>query len=78
MPDHAPGGRVGERNLSWEERIRYGTCPVCEAPDGEPCRADVGLQLGVRVDGRRMRDGEGVHLARIQKSPLRVKEVPRG
>lgn len=65
-----------ERELTFDERARWGDCPVCKAPDGEPCCADVGMQLGVRVDGRRMRDGEGVHVGRLQKAPFRVREVP--
>lgn len=31
---------------------------------------------GAHVDGSRMRDGEGVHLARLQAAPFRVREVP--
>lgn len=65
-----------ERNLEMRERLTWGECPVCKAPDGEFCRAAVGLQLGVRVDGKRMEDGDGVHLARIQNAPVRVREVP--
>lgn len=64
------------RELSWDERIRWGECPVCKAPDGKYCHADVGLQLGRRVDGRRMEDGEGAHLGRLQRAPKKVKEVP--
>ncbi len=64
------------RELTTDERFKWGTCPVCEATHGEYCRADVGLQLGVRVDGRRMRDGEGAHLARLNKAPFNVREVP--
>lgn len=65
-----------ERELTLDEQMRWGECPVCEAADGEPCRANVGLQVGVRLDGRRMRDGEGVHLRRLQWAPQRVREVP--
>jgi hypothetical protein len=49
---------------------------VCEATHGEPCHADVGHQIGVHIDGSRMRTGEGAHVARLQKAPLRVREVP--
>lgn len=65
-----------ERDLSFDERSRWGECPVCKAPDGEHCRADVGVQLGHKPDGSRMRDGEGTHLARLQAAPHRVREVP--
>lgn len=65
-----------ERDLSFDEQARWGECPVCKAADGEYCIADMGIQLGVRLDGRRMRDGEGAHLARLQKAPYRVREVP--
>lgn len=65
-----------ERDLPFEDRARWGVCPVCKAPDGEYCHADVGMQLGVRVDGRRMKDGDGAHMARLQQAPRRVREVP--
>jgi len=64
------------RELTQDERFVWGACPVCKAPHGTPCHADVGMQLGVRVDGRRMRDGEGVHVARLQHAPEFVREVP--
>jgi len=67
-----------ERDLTNAERFTWGKCPACEAPHGEPCRAAVGLQLGVRVDGRRMRDGEGAHLGRLQRAPRRVRLVEVG
>jgi hypothetical protein len=65
-----------ERELTRDERFQWGCCPVCGVPDGEPCRADVGLQLGARVDGRRMQDGEGAHLGRLERAPFRVRLVP--
>lgn len=64
------------RELSFDERMRWGECPVCKAAHGEACHADVGIQLGVRLDGRRMQDGDGVHLARLKRAPDRVREVP--
>lgn len=66
------------RDLSWDERIRSSGCPVCHAPDGEPCHAEVGFQLGQRVDGRHMQTGEGAHLGRLQRAPTAVREVPCG
>lgn len=48
---------------------------MCHAKPGEFCYADVGLQLGVRGDGRRMKDGEGAHVARLQRAPLKVRVV---
>jgi len=66
------------RDLSFAERSRWGTCPACGAEDGHDCFADVGLQLGQRADGRRMRDGDGAHLGRLQNAPMRVREVPCG
>lgn len=63
------------RELTFDERSKWGECPTCKAPHGEYYHADVGLQLGVRVDGRRMRDGEGVHLSRLQRAPSKVREV---
>ena len=64
------------RELSFDDRARWGECPVCHAPHGTFCYADVGIQLGQRVDGRPMKDGEGAHLGRLQNAPHRVREVP--
>ena len=64
------------RELSFEERAKWGTCKVCGAKHGEWCHAAVGLQLGRRMDGRAMQDGEGAHLARLQAAPDKVREVP--
>ncbi len=63
------------RELSTEERMRWGTCSVCGARHGKPCHAAVGLQLGVPVGGGRMQDGDGAHLARLQAAPFKVREV---
>jgi hypothetical protein len=64
------------REVPWEERIRWGVCPVCEATDGEPCHAEVGAHLGMKASGARLKTGEGVHLARLERAPMRVREVP--
>lgn len=65
-----------ERDLTFDEIATWGDCEVCHAKHGEWCHADVGAQLGVRVDGRRMKDGEGAHLARLRAAPKRVRLVP--
>jgi hypothetical protein len=65
-----------ERDLSFDERSKWGDCPTCKAPDGTYCYAAVGVQLGRRADGRAMQDGEGAHLSRLQNAPTRVREVP--
>lgn len=64
-----------ERELTMGERMVWGECPACGAEDEESCYADVGVQLGVRCDGRRLRDGEGAHIGRLQLAPVRVKLV---
>jgi len=64
------------RETTFEERATWGECPVCKAPHGDWCRAEIGVQLGRRVDGRHMETGEGVHLARLQRAPMRVRLVP--
>ncbi len=64
------------RKLSDEERMKWGTCPVCRAPHGTYCYAAVGLRLGVRADGRDPQDGDGVHRARLELTPFQVREVP--
>ena len=61
------------REAKIAERLTWGECPVCHAKPGEFCHADVGLQFGVRADGSRMKDGEGAHIARLQRAPLKVR-----
>jgi hypothetical protein len=62
-----------EVELTPGERFRWGTCPVCRAPHGTPCYAAVGLQVGRRLDGAPMRDGDGAHLGRLQAAPRAVR-----
>lgn len=62
-----------ERWLTFEERCKWGDCPVCGAKDGEPCHSEVGFALGVTVSGQRPTDG--AHLGRINNAPRRIKEV---
>ena len=64
------------RELSIDERMRWGDCPCCGAKHGEPCFSAVGVQLGQRLDGSRMKDGEGAHLVRLKAAPYHVREVP--
>lgn len=64
------------RELTPDERLKYGECPVCKAPHGEACNPDVGLSLGVNANGLPPR--EGAHLARLQRAPYRVQEIPVG
>jgi len=66
------------RELTIEERMKWGTCPVCQAPHGTDCYAAVGIHLGVRADGRAPQDGDGAHLARLDRAPHRVREVDAG
>jgi len=62
-----------ERELSFDERSKWGDCPVCGVKDGEPCHSEVGFALGVNVNGKR--PTEGAHLGRLQRAPFRVREV---
>lgn len=62
------------RELSYEERAKWGDCPWCGAKDGEACRPEIGFVLGRTVDGKPPTDG--VHLGRLQRAPMRVREVP--
>lgn len=63
------------RELSFEERARWGECPVCHARDGEACNDAAGDELGMfypyfyDVDKR-------VHFVRVLNAPLEVREVP--
>ena len=62
--------------LTYEQRATWGECPTCKAQSGEWCHAEIGMQLGVKVDGSRMKTGEGSHLSRLQSAPIRAKLVP--
>lgn len=63
-----PDGPV--RELDFDDRA------TCRALHGQWCHAEVGLQLGVRLDGRRMQTGEGAHLSRFRRAPTHVRETP--
>jgi hypothetical protein len=63
------------RELTIEERMVWGVCPVCDAPDGEPCNSNLGLRLG-SISRRAMERGVGVHNGRLMRAPRRVREVP--
>lgn len=65
---------MAERKLTFDERATWGDCPVCKAPDGEPCHPEVGFPIGLNVKGERPKDG--VHLGRLNAAPSRVREVP--
>jgi hypothetical protein len=60
------------RATTLKERMTWGICPVCNAQPGEWCHAAAGFQLGRRVDGRPMQDGDGAHLQRLRRAPMRV------
>lgn len=57
------------RDLTPEERARWGVCPVCKAPDGEPCKLYAG-----RPDPQL----PGAHWGRLERAPLIVKEPSTG
>ncbi len=61
------------RELTSEERMKWGTCPTCGARNGEYCHADVGMHLGTRAGGGKPQDGDGTHLGRLQRAPMRIK-----
>ena len=64
------------RETTWAERATWGICPACHAAEGEWCHSEIGYQVGMRVDGQRMKTGEGAHLARLRAAPTHVKLVP--
>lgn len=76
MSDHDTATPDRVRELSFAERARWGVCPVCSQPDGEPCASEVGVHLSVKADGSRLKTGEGAHAARLMRAPQRVREVP--
>jgi len=59
--------------LTYAERAVWGTCPLCAAPHGKRCDPNVGIPL---VDKLGNPLHEGVHLARLNNAPLRIREVP--
>lgn len=61
-----------KRETTFEERARWGKCPTCQAPHGTWCYADVGLQVGSKINGARMVDGEGAHVSRLKAAPVLV------
>lgn len=61
------------RELTYEERATWGTCPVCSAPHGEFCNSNVGFSLGRNVNGEI--PPNGVHLGRLQNAPLKAQLV---
>lgn len=64
------------RELSFDERAKWGKCPVCDASDGEPCNGLVGIALGRNINGAT--PPGGAHLGRLQRAPFKVQEVPVG
>ncbi len=63
-----------ERELSFEERILWGRCPVCGAEDGAACDASIGLNLTMTAGAA---PPVGAHLGRLQNAPFTVIEVGR-
>ena len=64
------------KELTFEERATWGECPVCKAEHGHWCHAEIGFQLGIKLNYGRMQTGEGAHLGRLQRAPHHVKLVP--
>jgi len=62
------------RELTFDERARWGECPVCHAKDGEACNRYVAIPLGVAADGGP--PANGAHLGRLNAAPQRVRTVP--
>lgn len=62
------------KELTFEDRSKWGDCPACKAVHGEPCDYNVGIPLGLNAYG--VRPIEGAHLARLQRAPYKVKVVP--
>ncbi len=54
-----------KRKLAFEERAVWGTCPVCDAKNGEPCDSSVGIQLGTPID-------KGAHFGRLANAPFKI------
>lgn len=51
-------------DLTAEEKVTWGECPVCNAPHGERCRQEQGLP-------------PGTHLERLRNAPNRIEYARR-
>jgi len=58
-----------ERELTYDEQSRWGTCPICKVHHGESC-----LKFGLTLSGTYPENG--VHMLRLQAAPKKVKLVP--
>lgn len=63
------------RELTTDERMRWGECPICHAKDGDLCDSSIESNGGVSI-GWVGPIQEVVHLDRIRAAPFRVSEVP--
>lgn len=55
--------------LSQEQKLTWGDCPICPAKHGQRCNAAFGIKLGVGGDG------SGAHLARLQNTPEEAVQI---
>jgi hypothetical protein len=62
------------RDLTFEERATWGTCPVCRRAHGEPCDPDQGFHLGLNARGEIPKGG--AHLARLTAGPRAIQILP--
>ncbi len=59
---------VAERvKLTYEERAKWGKCPVCEAEPGKYCDGEIGWSLGKNIHGETPEGG--AHLGRLNAAP---------
>ena len=61
------------KELTTEERMTWGECPVCHAKHGENCDPGMGLQLGLGIGPI---NPEGAHLGRLNNAPFKVELRP--
>jgi len=59
----------GGRELTFDERALWGTCPVCKAGPGTWCDLNVGILAALNM----CQETRGAHLGRLQAAPLRVR-----
>lgn len=62
------------RELSFDERSRYGDCPVCSAKHGQACDGNIGIPFGRTASG--LPPTDGAHVGRLNNAPRRIREVP--
>jgi hypothetical protein len=57
-----------KRQLTYDERAVWGTCPICGAEMGQPCDGSIGYYVGCLPN----KSQGGAHMGRLQAAPFEV------